>query len=211
MIRLCIALLGFALFACNPNTSGTATSEPTDSTTTTPQPAVPAPAADVEVTKGENYEIRVIDGTIKSPRKELAGKLGDTEVIVNYGSPAMNERTIYGDLVPYGKVWRTGANEATRITFNSPVMVGAEKKELAAGTYALFTIPNAKEEWMVIFNKVGDQWGAYDYDEAQDAARITGNAKVLGTPAERMDFMLDQNDVVLKWADVAVSFPVASK
>ncbi|NJC24898.1 DUF2911 domain-containing protein [Neolewinella antarctica] len=160
--------------------------------------------------KGENFEVKTIDGEIKSPRKELTGTISEVPVTINYGSPSVNDRTIFGELVPYNKVWRTGANEATRITFAAPVLVGNEGTELAAGTYALFTMPASKDSWTVIFNKKADQWGAYDYDEKDDLVKIRGEAAETGTTAERMDFALDGNTVKLTWADLTVSFPVKS-
>ena len=82
----------------------------------------------------------------------------------------MKGRPIWGQLVPYGQVWRSGANEATTITFDQPVMV--EGQPLAAGTYSLFTIPTEKQ-WTMIFNKTAKQWGAFKYDDKQDALRVT--------------------------------------
>ncbi len=171
----------------------------------------PAPSGgDMGMTNGQNYTVTTLDTTIKSPRKELKGTVDGVEVTINYGSPAVNERTIYGDLVPYGKVWRTGANEATRITFAQPVRVGSEMTPLAAGTYSLFTLPADKDNWTIIFNKTADQWGAYDYAEADDVVRITGSSAAAGSPAERMDFALDGNTIELMWADLQVSFPVSA-
>lgn len=197
----------FLLFtACNDKTAEVTEPEVVD---TMPKAAIPA-IPETPVLKGENWEVKVVDGTIKSPRKELHGTIADVPLVINYGSPAMNERTIYGDLVPYNKVWRTGANEATRITFQQDVMVGEANKKLTAGTYALFTLPSSKEDWTVIFNKVADQWGAYDYEESADAARIKGTSKPNPNRAERMDFALDGNIVQLMWDDLVVTFPVAS-
>ncbi|THH40101.1 DUF2911 domain-containing protein [Neolewinella litorea] len=161
------------------------------------------------MTNDRGYNIAVLDTTVKSPRKELTGTVNGVDVTINYGSPAVNERTIYGDLVPYGKVWRTGANEATRITFKQDVKVGAEGATLPAGTYSLFTLPEDKNNWTIIFNKTADQWGAYDYSEADDALRVKGMAEEVSTPAERMDFALDDNNVEMMWSDLVISFPVA--
>jgi hypothetical protein len=194
----------FLLFAACNDTVGQV-SEP-EVINTMSQSAIP----EVPELKGDNWVIKVVDGTIKSPRKELIGTIAEVPLVINYGSPAVNERTIYGDLVPYNKVWRTGANEATRITFQQDVMVGEANKKLAAGTYALFTLPSSKDEWTVIFNKVADQWGAYDYEEGADAARIKGMAKPNPARAERMNFALDGNAVQLMWVDLVIAFPVAS-
>ena len=105
-----------------------------------------------------------------SPAATATGKIGATNVTVNYSSPGVKGRKIFGGLEPYGKVWRAGANEATTVEFSKAVMV--EGKALPAGKYGFFVIP-AEGPWTVIFNKVANQWGAYDYAEKQDALRVT--------------------------------------
>lgn len=90
-------------------------------------------------------------------------------VTLSYSRPNTKGRKIFGAMEPFDKVWRTGANGATSITFTDAVKVGGQ--ELAAGTYGLFTIPG-KDEWTVIFNKDSKQWGAYEYKEAGDVLRI---------------------------------------
>ncbi|MTB50232.1 DUF2911 domain-containing protein [Lewinella sp. W8] len=165
--------------------------------------------SDAETMVGDGFEVKVLDGTIKSPRKELSGAVAGVPVTINYGSPAVNGRVIYGDLVPYAKVWRTGANEATRITFGEDVAVGAEGETLPAGTYSLFTLPDSRDSWTIIFNKVPDQWGAYDYNAAEDALRVSGVSMPNEDKAERMDFTIDGEMVKLMWDDLIVGFPVA--
>jgi len=152
----------------------------------------------------------ILDDKIKSPRKELSGEIAGVPVKINYGSPAVKGRVIYGDLVPFEKVWRTGANEATRITFEQDVVVGADAKKLKAGTYSLFTLPKNKEEWMVIFNTDQDQWGAYDYDDSKDAVRAVATAGPISDRAERMDFRLADDAIQLMWDDLIIEFPVGS-
>ena len=105
-----------------------------------------------------------------SPTATLTQKVGLTEVTINYSRPSMKGRKIYGDLVPFGKLWRTGANMATKLTFADDVKIGG--KDLAAGTYALFTIPR-KDEWTIIFNNNYNQGGTGNYKESEDALRIT--------------------------------------
>ena len=95
--------------------------------------------------------------------------VGVTEIEMHYSRPGVKGRAIWGDLVPYGEVWRTGANENTTIPFSTPVKV--EGKELPAGTYGLQTIPTAGD-WTLIFSKDADQWGAYDYKPENDALRV---------------------------------------
>ncbi|MBB4078505.1 hypothetical protein GGR28_001118 [Lewinella aquimaris] len=203
----CLVFCGL-LFAASCNTPPTGN---TADTSQTPAAGETMPAADQSAaTNGRNYTLTTLDTTIKSPRKELKGKVDGVDVTINYGSPAVNGRTIYGDLVPYGQVWRTGANEATRITFAQPVKVGAEGKDLAAGTYSLFTLPADMHDWTIIFNKTADQWGAYDYAEADDVVRVKGTAKMSSTQAERMDFALEGNNIQLMWADMTISFPISA-
>src|SRR6188768_4545868 len=97
-----------------------------------------------------------------SPQATATGKIGAANVKIVYCQPSARGRKIMGGLVPYGEVWRTGANEATTIEFDKPVKI--EGKDLPAGKYALFTIPNEKE-WTIIFNKDVKQWGAFNYKE----------------------------------------------
>jgi tetratricopeptide (TPR) repeat protein len=111
-----------------------------------------------------------MDLPAKSPKAKVGYTIGYTTIEIAYSAPAVNDRDIWGTLVPYDKVWRAGANEATTISVSTDVVV--EKQTLAAGTYSLFILPREKGAWLVIFNKVTDQWGAYNYDETQDALRV---------------------------------------
>ena len=101
---------------------------------------------------------------------------GDDKAVarVSYNRPAKKEREIFGKLVPFDKVWRAGANEATEIKLYQDVTIGGKK--LSAGTYSVFTIPNEKE-WTVIFNSDLDVWGAYSYNEKNDVLRATATVK----------------------------------
>ena len=105
-----------------------------------------------------------------SPKASVMQTVGFTDVTIDYSRPGVKGRTIWGALVPYNKVWRAGANEATTINFSTDVTI--EGKSLPAGKYGFFTIPN-KDSWTIIFNKVADQWGAFQYNEAEDALRVT--------------------------------------
>ena len=101
-----------------------------------------------------------------SPKASVMQTVGFTDVTIDYSRPGVKGRTIWGALVPYNKVWRAGANEATTINFSTDVTI--EGKNLPAGKYGFFTIPN-KDSWTLIFNKVADQWGSFQYNEAEDA------------------------------------------
>jgi len=104
-----------------------------------------------------------------SPPASFKERIGLTAVSVEYSRPGVKGRKIFGGLVPYGEVWRTGANTATKITFSTDVNFGGTA--VSPGDYALFTIPGPSE-WTVILNKVSGQWGSYTYDEKSDVARV---------------------------------------
>jgi len=145
--------------------------------------------------------------TRKSPPRTAEGEIGSATVTVNYGSPSVRGRSIFGDLVPFGNIWRTGANEATTITFSEDVAV--EGEAIPAGTYALFTIPG-EEAWTIIFNKEAEQWGAYDYDEAMDALRVEVKPETMEENAEMLQFKVGSESVSLMWADQSVTFGVST-
>ena len=105
-----------------------------------------------------------------SPFAKINQVVGLTEVTVAYSRPAMKGRKIMGELVPFGKLWRTGANRATKISFSEPMSIQGNKLE--AGDYALFTIPNEKD-WTIVISNKGDQNGSAQYNEAEDAVRFT--------------------------------------
>ncbi len=118
-----------------------------------------------------------------SPLSEVKETIGLTDVSIVYSRPSVKGRVIFGDLVPYDKLWRTGANMATKITFSEDVKI--EGKELAAGTYSFFTIPG-ESEWTLIFNTVADQPGASQYDETKDALRVTVKSDKMSISVETL-------------------------
>jgi hypothetical protein len=144
-------------------------------------------------------------GFAQSPKATATGKIGETSVTVSYCQPAVKGRKIWGDLVPYGQVWRTGANDATVIEFSNDVMI--EGKKLAKGKYALFTIPTEKD-WTIVFNKDAKQWGAYSYKEGSDVLRVQVSPKKSAAMTERMTFAVNKSAVDLTWENLAVSFSV---
>jgi len=144
-----------------------------------------------------------IDFPAASPSATLKQRVGLTDIEVNYSRPGLKGRVVVGNIDPFGKVWRTGANNATRISFSTPVKL--QGSSLDAGTYELFTIPG-KDEWTVILQKAGKQWGAYQYKQENDALRVTAKPIVLANPVET--FTIDINDIRdesatlnLIWAD----------
>ncbi len=116
-----------------------------------------------------------------SPAATIKQRVGLTDIEINYSRPSMRGREIFGRLEPYGAVWRTGANNATRITLSTAVKFNGT--EVPAGTYALFSIPD-RNEWTVILNKVPAQWGSYAYDATNDVARIKVTPVPLAQPVE---------------------------
>jgi len=135
--------------------------------------------------------------------------VGVTDITITYSRPGVKNRVIWGQLVPYDKVWRTGANEAITISFSTDVKV--EGQSLPAGKYALMTIPG-QTEWTVIFNKTSDQWGAFEYKPEADVLRV----KVKPTATSQQEWMefsfenptVESTDVVLRWEKVQVTFAV---
>lgn len=145
------------------------------------------------------------DANRKSKNGRTEGSIDGVSITLDYGRPNVNGRQIWGGLVAYDSVWRTGADEATTITFSGDVVVQGEP--LAAGTYGLFTIPG-ESEWTIIFNEVADQWGAFSYDQDKDVLRVPATPRP-GEHVEAMDFVLDGGDVVLRWEKLEVPFAVA--
>jgi hypothetical protein len=139
--------------------------------------------------------------TRPSPPAEVKAEVNGTMVSVNYSSPSVKERAIWGELVPYGKVWRTGANEATVIETSGDIMVN--ELTLPAGKYSLFTIPGEKE-WTFIFNSVWDQWGHYKYESSKDVLRVTAVPQKSSEFHEKLTFDIMDNVLILSWENLTV-------
>ncbi|HSD73092.1 MAG TPA: DUF2911 domain-containing protein [Thermoanaerobaculia bacterium] len=145
-----------------------------------------------------------------SPKATISQTVGVTDIAITYHRPAVNKRTVWGELVPYDQVWRAGANENTTISFSSPVTVNG--KPLAAGTYGLHMIPSKSGDWTIAFSNVSWAWGSFTYDENEDALRVTTKAQ----PAEfqeRLSYSFDDPtersvDVALRWEKIRVPFTV---
>lgn len=118
-----------------------------------------------------------------SPAATLKQRVGITDIEITYARPGMKGRRVFGGLVPYGKIWRTGANTATKVSFSTPVKLNGAA--IAAGTYELFTIPG-EQEWTIIIHQHKSQWGAYAYDQKNDVARVTARPLKLATPVETL-------------------------
>lgn len=139
-----------------------------------------------------------VGGQKVSPTQITQAKIGNADVKVQYGSPAVRNRTIWGDLVPYGEVWRTGANEATFVEFSKDVNV--EGKPLKAGKYSLFTIPREKEDWVVIFNAEWNlQHGHYQYKEENDVLRVEVTPQWVQHSEENLSINVEDQTLVIRW------------
>lgn len=140
---------------------------------------------------------------IKSPRVTAQGE----NVEVAYGQPSKRGRVIFPDLEAYGKVWRTGANKSTDITFKKDATFGGKK--VKAGTYSLFTIPGEKE-WTVILNSVPDQPGAADYEKNKDknVAEVKVPANNNAPEAEKLTISFPQGQMLIHWDKTQVAVPL---
>ena len=152
--------------------------------------------------------MRANDEARPSPNAGVMATIGTTSVMVHYGRPSLRGRAYFADgseLAPAGAVWRTGANEAPTITFADDVIFGGEP--VAAGTYALFSIPG--DEWTVILNATAQQWGSFRYDEAEDVVRVMAEPMTDAPMQEQFeirfqDITEDSATLILHWGTVGV-------
>lgn len=145
-----------------------------------------------------------------SPAVKIHEAFSTSFVELSYSRPSLKGRTVFGGLVPYGQVWRTGANTATKIRLGEAVKVGGQA--VLAGTYALFTIPG-KADWTIILNRDTAQWGAYEYKQSLDVVRFTAHAAPLAAPHESLTLSLENlrpaaADLTLTWERTQVSIPL---
>lgn len=173
-----------------------------------------------------------------SQKASIMQTIGVTDITITYSRPGVKGRRIWGEapqaaiaannavgastlddqtkrvkdapIVPYGHVWRSGANEATTFTVTDDVLINGQK--LAAGSYSLHTIPG-KDEWTIIFNTVADQWGSFNYDEKKDALRVKVKPQMVAETQEWLQYSIpvvtpNSAQVVLRWEKVAVPFTV---
>jgi hypothetical protein len=148
--------------------------------------------------------------TPKSPHETLTAHLGGHKITITYGRPSVRGRKIMGGLVPYGKVWRTGADEAT--TFETDVDLDINGLKVPKGKYGLFTLPN-EDGWTLIINKTAKQWGAFNYKEADDLGRTKMEVSKSGSPVEQFTIAMTSagsNAAALKleWENTVASVTV---
>lgn len=141
----------------------------------------------------------------KSPPASAKQVVGDAKIVIEYSQPSAKGREIFGGLVKFDQVWRTGANECT--TFETSAAVTVQGKELPAGKYSLFTIPG-EEEWTIIFNSDPKQWGAYSYSKDKDVLRVKAKP-AKHDMTEKFTISISKEGVVsLDWAETRVDFKV---
>jgi len=146
-----------------------------------------------------------------SPLSIATARYKNTYLKITYSQPQKNGREIFGKLVPYDQVWRSGANEATEITITNDIVINATT--LKAGTYSLFTIPG-KEKWTIIFNSDLGLWGSYNYNSKMDVMRFDVPVKsipdnVVYEPFTiRIDQKTDTADLFLLWDNIQISFAI---
>ncbi|HMQ02632.1 MAG TPA: DUF2911 domain-containing protein [Pyrinomonadaceae bacterium] len=170
-----------------------------------------------------------------SPRASIMQTVGVTDVTITYFRPGVKGRKIWGDwpaevkgeatldnqnqrpegapIVPYGHVWRTGANDATQFIVTDDVLINGQP--LPAGTYSLHTIPG-RDEWTIVFNGTANQWGSFNYDPAKDVLRVKAKPVAAAEHREWMDFSLDPDKdntltAAIRWEKVRVPFTIEVK
>ena len=137
-----------------------------------------------------------------SPAMTATGKIKDANITIAYSSPSVKERKVWGELVPYNKVWRAGANDAT--TFETSKDITVQGKKLPAGKYSFFLIPKESGTWTAVFNKEPKQWGAYKYEESKDALRVDVKTKALPATQETLVYKVTSNGFTMDWDKVSV-------
>lgn len=147
----------------------------------------------------------------RNPEHRPSPPASDTVVIngvtinIEYSSPGVKKRKIWGELVPYDEIWRTGANKATYLQTTGTIKINGQPLE--EGSYAIFTIPT-DSSWTIIFNKQWDQWGSYNYDEQQDVFRL--EVEPTASPFdERMTFNLEKDKLIFNWEELSYSLSIA--
>ena len=151
----------------------------------------------------------VKDSSKKSIKSAVIANIDDATIRINYYSPAIRGRNIWGGLIPYNEVWVTGAHSATNIEINQPISVNGKK--ITAGKYALFTIPG-KEDWIFIINKNYQQHLSDDYDEKEDIIRVTLKPVLTHQPLERLQYFIvssgkKKGTIALQWEKISLELP----
>ncbi|PIQ21357.1 MAG: hypothetical protein COW65_09600 [Cytophagales bacterium CG18_big_fil_WC_8_21_14_2_50_42_9] len=198
--RFALAALSFSFMFCNqkPETTQKQEIEKPIAATAKPKDAV---------TIAEQPEPDTLKGSLKAV---TTGQIGSVSVVINYHSPAVRKRVLWGGLVPYDQVWVTGAHSATTIEIDGPIQMGGH--EIPAGKYAFFTIPG-KTEWMVILNKNWEQHLADEYSAKDDILRLPVQVEKTDKPQERLRYQVkaageNKGTIVMHWERLRLPVPV---
>ena len=153
----------------------------------------------------QNYKYPMV-----SPRQIISQQFSVTKISVDYGRPSVRGRKIFGELVPYGKIWRVGANEATNISFEQNVIFGGKPTKI--GKYAIFITPE-EHEWTVVLNYDADAWGAYTYDPNQNAIEVKVPVHTEEKLQEALEFTFEninetKINLVLRWEYIKIEIPI---
>lgn len=150
----------------------------------------------------------ILPACAQQERKSPHETVSNGNVSVTYGRPAKKGRDVFGGLVPYGQVWRAGADEATEITFKKDGSLGG--KPVKAGTYTLFVLPTEKS-WTIILNSQLKQWGAYEYEKhkAKNVLEVSAGVKAISTPAESFTIKVEGGQLIFEWDKTQVAVPVS--
>lgn len=145
-----------------------------------------------------------------SPHESTSGMVGEANITVTYGRPYKKGREIYGGLVPFDEVWRTGADEATTLESDRDLMLGS--LHVPAGKYGLFTVPG-ESSWTLVVNKVADQWGAFRYDEAEDLGRVDMAVAATESEVEQLTISIESGEgadgtLSIVWDMTAATVPI---
>ena len=154
-----------------------------------------------------------VDTMKGSPIRTAMANIGESHIHIEYGSPGVKGRIIWGGLVPYGQVWATGAHHATSIQFSKEVAIG--NKIIPAGKYAFFTVPGP-ENWIIIINKNFEQHLADNYKQEEDLVRLTIKPEITGSSTQRLSFLVNETGngkgvIIFKWEKIGITVPVNTK
>ena len=143
-----------------------------------------------------------------SPKETTTGEINGVEVSIDYCAPSVKGRKIWGELVPYDKIWRAGANEATTMEFGKDISI--QNNKLPAGKYSFFVIPN-KEKCTLIFNNDFKQWGSYNYSMDKDQLRIDVRPILNSKGIEKLVYEISDKTIYLKWSNWIISFDISTE
>ncbi len=164
-----------------------------------------------EKDRAEANHHRTVDipsmGPVQSPHDTTQATIGAAKVSVAYGRPSMKGRKIFGGLVPYNRVWRTGANEATLLTTDKDIIIGG--LPVSAGTYTLYTIPS-ESGWQLVINREVGQWGT-SYHQEFDYGRVSMTTSASKEPVEKLLIELQKGKLLMSWANTVAEVPIAQK